>query len=425
MRNTWLIIRREYLDKVRTKGFIISTLAMPLIIGVLLLPGRLATMKSETTTKIVIAAADRGLAQQVKDSLEHSAGQNRLTGNSDAALAGHFDVQLAPEMSEQQRDILRDRLSRKEIDGFLWLGNQELADRKVPYVCRESADFVQQSALRSALENAVIVQALSMRGVAKTDVNNLLQDISLDVKRVDRGKETRVDTTANFFAYYAMVMMLYFIVLIYGIAVMRSVIEEKSSRVMEVILSCITPRELLAGKIIGVASVGLTQVLIWVAVVMLASAPGLAASDLLRKVHISTPAMVTFPIFFLLGYLLYATIYAALGAAINTEQEGQQLQFIIMSPLILALAMVIPVIQHPNSAFATWMSMIPVISPIVMYLRIAVETPPLWQIALSIALLVATIYGLLVVCARIYRVGILMYGKRPTLPEIIRWIRYA
>ncbi len=427
MRNTWLIIRREYTDKVRTKGFIISTLAMPLIIGLLLLPGRLAMMKSEATIKIVIAASDRGLAEQVKESLERSgkADGDRSKGYRDASIAGRFQVQIAPDMSEQQRESLRDRLSRKDIDGFLWLGTQELADRKVPYVCRESADFVQQSALRSALENAVMTQALSSRGIAKADIDNILHDVSLDVKRIDKGKETKVDAAANFFAYMAMVMLLYFIVLIYGMMVMRSVIEEKSSRIMEVILSCVTPRELLTGKIAGVAAVGLTQVLIWITVVMLASAPGLLASDLLRKVHISTLAMVTFPIFFLLGYLLYATLYAALGAAINTEQEGQQMQFVIMSPLIVGLAMMVPVIQHSNSGLATWMSMIPFISPIVMYLRIAVEAPPLWQIALSVAILIATVYGLLILCSRIYRIGILMYGKRPTLPEIIKWIRYA
>jgi ABC-2 type transport system permease protein len=130
-------------------------------------------------------------------------------------------------------------------------------------------------------------------------------------------------------------------------------------------------------------------------------------------------------VFFLLGYALYATMYAALGAVVNTEQEGQQMQIIIMLPLILAISFVMIVMRDPNGTLATWVSMIPFVAPVVMYLRIVVQTPPLWQVLLSIGILVATIYGLVVLCSRIYRIGILMYGKRPTLPEIIKWIKYA
>jgi ABC-2 type transport system permease protein len=174
-----------------------------------------------------------------------------------------------------------------------------------------------------------------------------------------------------------------------------------------------------------VAAVGLTQVGLWGVMATVFAAPGAMAADLFHKARISPVALVSFAVFFLLGYLLYATMYAALGAIVNTEQEGQQMQIIIMMPLILAVSLIMLVIRDPNGTVATWTSMIPFVAPVLMYLRIVVQTPPLWQIGLCIVLLAGTIYGLLALCSRIYRVGILMYGKRPTLPEIVKWIKYA
>ena len=135
--------------------------------------------------------------------------------------------------------------------------------------------------------------------------------------------------------------------------------------------------------------------------------------------------MVAFAIFFLLGYLLYSSMYAAIGSMVNTDQEAQQMQWPAMIPLILAVFLMNAVSQHPNSPLSFWLSMVPFFAPILMLVRVLIEPPPLWQIGLCIALMVATIYGLLSLASRIYRVGILMYGKRPTLPELRRWLRYA
>ncbi len=223
-----------------------------------------------------------------------------------------------------------------------------------------------------------------------------------------------------------MVMLLYTVVLIYGLAVMRSVIEEKSTRILEVLLSTVTSKELLAAKIIGVGAVGLTQILVWVTFALVFSVPGLvAAKSFLGEVHIPLVAIVAFAVFFLLGYLLYSAMYAAIGSMVNTDQEAQQMQFPALIPLVLGVVLMNPVIQHPNSALAFWLSLVPFFAPILMLLRIVIEQPPMWQIGLCIAIILATIYGLLVLASRIYRVGILMYGKRPTLPELRRWLRYA
>jgi ABC-2 type transport system permease protein len=151
----------------------------------------------------------------------------------------------------------------------------------------------------------------------------------------------------------------------------------------------------------------------------------MAMQPSLSEFQVPPTVLVAFMVFFLLGYLLYSTMYAAIGAITTTEQEGQQLQFFIIIPLVLSVFMLAPVVRNPDAAIMVWMSMVPFFAPVVMYARIVVQTPPLWQIALSVFLLIATIAGLLVLCARIYRIGILIYGKRPNLPEIVKWLKYA
>jgi ABC-2 type transport system permease protein len=221
-----------------------------------------------------------------------------------------------------------------------------------------------------------------------------------------------------------MVMIIYMSVLLYCIAVMRSVIEEKSSRIMEVMLASATPQQLLAGKILGVGAAGLTQIAIWVLAAAGLSLFALASGGAL-PVHLPLSTAISFAGFFLLGYLLYSALYAAVGAMVNREQEAQQVQFLVMMPLIACVVLLQAVIQDPGSRLSFWASMIPFCSPLLMFARTVIATPPVWQILLSLFLLLITIYGVLVVSARIYRVGILMYGKRPTLPELVKWIKYA
>jgi len=153
--------------------------------------------------------------------------------------------------------------------------------------------------------------------------------------------------------------------------------------------------------------------------------PSLATQPNFADLQLSPLVMISFVLYFLLGYLLYSTMYATIGAITTTEQEGQQLQFLIVIPLVLSVFMLMPVIRTPDSTVVMWLSMIPFFAPIVMYARVVVHTPPLWQIALSLALMVGTIAGLVVLCGRIYRIGVLIYGKRPTLPEIMKWLKYA
>jgi ABC-2 type transport system permease protein len=196
--------------------------------------------------------------------------------------------------------------------------------------------------------------------------------------------------------------------------------------VFEVLLSSVKPMELLAGKILGVAAVGLTQYAVWILMALVAGG-GMIGSLRTQMGEISVPASLLFyfALFFLLGYLLYSTMFAALGAVVNSEQEAQQLQMTVMWFLIIPLLVAQLVIRAPDSTAAVVLSLIPFFTPMLMFLRLNLITPPAWQVALSIALLLATNLAVLWLSARIYRVGILMYGKRPTLPELVRWVRAA
>jgi ABC-2 type transport system permease protein len=212
----------------------------------------------------------------------------------------------------------------------------------------------------------------------------------------------------------------------HGIAVMRSVLEEKTTRIVEVLLASVTPKELLAGKILGVGAVGLTQLAIWYAAGFFFAGAGLlAARSMMGPLQLPIMAIVMFPVFYVLAFFLYATLWAMLGAMSNSEQEAQQMQFFVMMPLIFSTIIMIPALTNPSSPLAVGFSLFPFSTPLVMYARIAAQGAPLWQIALSVALMIGAIYVVLVVASRIYRVGILMYGKRPTLPELIKWFKYA
>lgn len=430
MRNIWLITKREYISKVRTKSFVIATLAMPLIVGVFILPTKLASVRVGGIRHIVVVSADRSLTERLQQELQkpQNADPDKRRSRDDDSeddLSGKYVVDISEDLSEAERARLRDRVSQKQIDGYLWLGPEELASRKAVYSRRETGDYMDTATVRSALRSALVAQTLAKHGLQGEEAEDALKPVAVDVVQIERGREKKISTGAVIAAMVAMVLLLYMTVLFYGVAVMRAVIEEKSSRVLEVLLSSVTPKQLMAGKVIGVGAVGLTQFAVWATVAAVFSAPGAIAADLFRKAQISPMAIAAFGVFFLLGYALYATMYAALGAVVNTEQEGQQMQIVLMLPLIVAVSFLMVVIRDPNGTLATWVSMIPFVAPLVMYLRIVVQTPPWWQIGLSVGLMVASIYGMIVLCSRIYRVGILMYGKRPTLPEIIKWVKYA
>jgi ABC-2 type transport system permease protein len=256
-------------------------------------------------------------------------------------------------------------------------------------------------------------------------VKDLTRGLDLRTVRLTEAGEKEDRGSAVLFS-IVLLMILYTSIQMWGQVVMTSIIEEKTSRVIEVVASGVPPTRLLAGKLLGVGGAGLTQFLVWsvslLGVSLVAAGP-LAGGTPLPDIGLL--GLASFVVFFLLGFAFYASLYASIGAAVNTVQEAQNFVIPVIIPLILGLVCFPVVLESPDGAIAVTLSLVPFLTPLLMFLRIVVLTPPWWQIVLSLILLVAAIWGVLWVSARIYRVGILMYGKKPTLPELMRWVRHA
>ena len=415
LRRIWLLARREYLQRVRTKSFLISTAVIPLfmfIVGVL--PTKLATVKTGGTTKLLVATDNPRLAEEFKRQLDRRGQRDNRK----------YEVKTHPvpaATTAEQRQTIEREANQHELDGVLWLTNDALAKQQVLYVTRSSTDFMQTAALRSALVLAVAKHRLAERGVTDDNFEDVLR---LDLETAPLASGTAAGQ-ASFLTALFLVLILYMSVLINGMAVMRSVLEEKTSRVMEVMLATVTPRELMAGKIVGVGAVGLTQILIWALLAGILTAPGIVAAQSRLPLNLSWSMGIYFALFYLLGYLLYSALSAAVGAAVSSEEEAQQWQLVVAMPIIVAIGLMMQVYRFPDAPLSVVLSMIPFFAPILMYLRTLLQMPPAWQIALCLALLIGSIYAMLLVSSRIYRVGILMYGKRPTLPELMKWLKQA
>lgn len=415
MHNVWLIIQREYKERVRTKSFIVSTLLFPaFILGVTLLPAKLAGTRAGGTRHIAVVSDNADFANAVKTQLQ-----------LDKKTKYAVDVYVGA--NEPTRTLLKNQVNDAKLDGFVWLSQSDVEARKVNYYGRETSDFIEVATLQSALRTALLRNELLKRGVSSADADTLTNQLDLETITIKGGEEKKSNGPGEVMLVIVMVMALYMTVLIYGMSVMRSVLEEKTSRVMEVILSSAKATELMAGKILGVGAVGMTQIAIWLLIAAGASAPAIVAAAGMKDaaLHLDAITLAAFGVFFIGGYLLYSTMYATLGSMVNSEQEAQQWQMFVTLPIIVPMMMLWLVMRQPNAPVSVALSMVPFFSPILMFMRIVIQTPPWWQIALSIGLLAAFIAGTIWLCARIYRVGILMYGKRPTLPEIMKWVRYA
>ena len=428
MRNILLIAKREYLERVRQRSFVIMTVLIPLLMFAAVGgPALLMTRTGNETKRMVVVSPDRDTAEMIRSRIEQREDEKKSdtqTSTKRSLPPLHFSVEIDTVATDAERAALTAKVNQKELDGFLWATPDAIAAKKLDFVTRDTSSFINNGLLGQAVSNALHRASLKSKGFNQSEIDAALEPV--DVEAVSPLGKNVPNPEVMFFATFGMVMVLYISVLLYGINVMRSILEEKTSRVMEVMLSTASANEMMAGKIVGVGAVGLTQVVIWAATAAILSAGTLIASASLLKNVVSAKLLISFGVFFLLGYVLYSALCAAVGAMVNSEQEAQQLQFIVMLPIILALLVSVNIFQHPASPLAFWGSIFPFTAPLIMFTRIAMQPPPApWEIALSIGLMLATIYAMGWLCGRIYRVGILMYGKKPTLPEILKWIKYA
>jgi ABC-2 type transport system permease protein len=256
----------------------------------------------------------------------------------------------------------------------------------------------------------------------------VVKGISIETYQVKKdGTVVKSNAQASFWKGYVMALLLSMTTMIYGLNVARSIIQEKTSRIFEVMLATVKPSDMLAGKLIGVGAVGLTQIVIWLLAGTAIMISPFAAAMLTGEyaVHFSWTEGILFPVYFLLGYLLYSSLFAGLAATCETEQELQMYMPLAAAPTWLSFALIVLVINDSNSIWSILASMFPPTAPIIMFLRMASQIPPAWQFVVSIGLMVLSIWATLWVSSRLYRVGILMYGKRATLPELVRWLRYS
>ena len=437
MSNISLIIQREFNERVRKKSFIITTILMPVLMIALMVAPALIMEYSGSETKRIAVIDRSGLVAP------------RLESNAEVVFEP-VDLEL-----DSARRQLTDRF------GVLWIGADILENPSdVKLYANSSSSLSLESAITGQIE-----QILETEKLKAYEIDNLQQildavktTVTLQTFRNDQSQEEESQAPSTVVATatgYVLGFVLYMFLLIYGSMVMQSVIEEKNNRVLEVMVSSVRPFDLMMGKILGVAAVAVVQVVIWGVLIVgvgsfvlpqLMPAEAMAGVEAVRQ---GMPAAATegmdpemlqalaavtdlgyvvkifvcLLLFVFGGYLLYSAMFAAVGSAVDNVQDASQLQMPITLPIILALLAMIAVIKDPNSPMAFWFSIIPFTSPVVMMARIPYDIP-LWEVALSLAVLYASFVGMVWFAAKIYRVGIFMYGKKPTLRELLRWVRY-
>jgi ABC-2 type transport system permease protein len=341
---------------------------------------------------------------------------------------GKTTVDIVAAADENSRADLIRQIHAESIDGLLSIDSQPGTLPTATYTSRSAGDFQTNARLRNALNDGIVADHLATAGTAPGETDALLKGVAIQTFQVKRdGSVVKSNAEASFWKGYVMALLLSLTTMIYGLNVARSIIQEKTSRIFEVMLATVKPGDMLAGKLIGVGAVGLTQILIWLlagaAILFSPFAAALMTGEL--QVHFSLTEAILFPVYFLLGYLLYSSLFAGLAATCETEQELQMYMPLAAAPTWLSFALIVLVINDSNSPWSILASLFPPTAPIIMFLRMASEIPPLWQIGLSLALMVVSIWATLWFSSRLYRIGILMYGKRATLPELLRWLRYS
>jgi ABC-2 type transport system permease protein len=440
-KKVFAIVRREYLERIRLKSFWFATLLIPfLFLGVLFI--QVAVMRragGERRVAVIDRTGHLYAPLSTELARQEAAAKNPkpdIPTGQETAESGegggrqsiHWILQERPAGSdlEKTKETLRKEVLAKTLNAYLILDPVMLQKDQVEYYSTSVSEFVAINQIERALNHIRLRERIVAHGLPSEVGNELDRRIDLRAFKVTQAGTTE-EKGAGIIAAIVFFFLMYSTFFMYGYQVMRGVIEEKSNRIVEIIIASVRPTELMLGKIIGIGLVGLTQYFAWSLVAMNLSLPALAAkfasTDLVPKIPLSM--LGYFILFFLCGYFLYASIYTAIAAPFNTDQEAQQLAMIPMMMIVSGVAIYPAVMNNPSGGIAVLFSLIPFTSPLIMFLRTSLGQVPGWQVVLSVALLAATTAGLAWFAGRIYRVGILMYGKRPTIPEILRWARYS
>ena len=426
----WLILSSEFWRRVRSKAFILATILVPVGFVILAAAPALFGYLAEQTDERVVALVDE--TGQLADSLA-AAGGDRITFKStDAPI-----------------DSVRAAVRGGTYDGYLLLPASLLeGEGEATYYSMEGGGLTLRTQIDGLVNRVTQERRLTSAGANASVLSIVRSDVGLSTRKLAEEEGTTADSSLALTAIgYAMAFIIYFAVFIYGQYVMQGVIEEKSNRVVEIVVSSVRPFELLMGKVLGIGAMGLVQMVTWAVLVVggfsvagpvlalvmspedLGAAPDASQQAVAEAAGASLPTIpldlvIWFVLFFLGGFLLYAALFAAVGSAVEQQQDAQNLLLPVMTPLIVPILFLFFIIQSPNATVSVVMSLIPFFSPILMVLRAAIANVPLWEIGLAFGLLMATFVGMIWVAGRIYRVGILSYGKTPGFREIARWVTY-
>ena len=443
MNKILLIIQREYFSRVKKKSFIVMTFLTPLLIaGVYALIGYF-TYKGikDTHDSVAVVSDNKTLTEQLQTDKNTSY------------------TYLTTSLEEAKKD-----LNKSEYDYILYLPEFTLEEPKgIELFGAKQAGMSLNRRISGDIEELIRTQKLKQSGISQADLDKLKTDVDITTKKIaETGDEKESSAGASSFIAFTAGIMMFMFIMLYGVQVMRGVIEEKTSRIIEVMVSSVKPFQLMMGKIIGIALVGLTQFMLWIVLTLAISTAAvsifvnkddvkeIAAAQAQSQVTQANPQMAAaatqagpigdiqkslagldigkivfvFIFFFLGGYLFYSALYAAIGSAVDSETETQQFMMPVMLPLLLGYALSLSVVTNdPYGSTAFWLSMVPFTSPIAMVVRIPYGVPT-WELALSMAVLVAGFVATVWIAGRIYRVGILMYGKKTTFKEMFKWFTY-
>lgn len=421
----WLIIVREFMERARKKSFIITTLLTPLFIVGLMVAPSLMMMYGTSDQKQVMVVDRSGMVAE--------------------RLVSTPDVLFVDQSHMSKRDACQAFGQESGVFGILYIGSEIECRDSVQLITNEPSSMLMEESITQQIN--AIIEREKLLAYDIENLDEILASVATNVELATyenngTGEETSMESTSSGMNYalgMVLGMMLYMIVILYGQMVLTSLAEEKSSRVLDVMVTSSSPFQIMMGKILGIAMVAVAQIAIWAVLVIAASKfllPALLSPEMLATNDMTMQAIVgTFSdtgyvtmlfglllLFMFGGFLLYAAMYAAAGSAVDSVQEGQQYNTIIMMPLILSVIVMMSVFNDPNSPIAFWASMIPFTSPIVMIARVPFGIPT-WEIVVSLLVLYASFIAVAWLAARIFRIGIFMHGKRPSWGELWRWIR--
>jgi ABC-2 type transport system permease protein len=427
MAKLWAIIKREYLERVRTRWFIIATIFGPLFFGAMIIVPALMAKRSSATMEFsntrILDATTSGIGTRIAEAMN----RGRAAGAESPEV-----VTLKPSELSQAESTATHQIMNKQLSGYLIADEGTLRGEEARYAGRNATSIGDMERVRSAVREAVLAQRLRQAGIDSSEVRAMtFLPLKLKSERItDKGRGGSGAVSIIFAG--AIAFLLYMTIVLYGQNVLRGVLEEKTTRVAEVVVSSVQPETLLAGKVLGVGAVGLTQQLLWVitTVVMFKLRQPILAKFGISTMPFALPEIsvglaLLLLLFFVLGFVFYSSLYAAVGSSVNTEQEAQQAVQPMLILLVATAIFINPILINPTSTLATVMSLLPFSAPIIMPLRLALGSVPWYELVISLVGVFLACLAATWLAARIYRVGLLMYGKRPTLREMGRWISYS